>query len=157
MTMVDLEKVTYCGLYCGLCSRRNRTPRQAAALRDSMRTDGWELWAPHDLPGFTPFWGFLSYLADSGEQCSCRGGTCGPGFCSIRTCAREKGVEVCAFCGDYPCERIMGLAHGYPTLLADGKRIQEKGLEAWIAEQETRAGTGFAYADIRTHPYSVPR
>ena len=155
--MENLDKVTYCGLYCGLCSRRNRTPRQAAALREGMHKDGWEFWATDNLPGFKPFWDFLNYLADSAEQCSCREGTCGPGFCSIRICAREKDVQVCAICDEYPCNRVMGIAQGYPTVLADGKRIQEKGLEAWIAEQEQRALTDFAYVDIRTYPYNVPR
>ena len=153
--MKNLNKVTFCGLYCGLCSRRNRTPRQAAALRDTLRTDGWEYWAPSDVPGFGPFWEFLNALANGEERCSCRAGTCGPGFCAIRTCASERGVDVCAFCDDYPCDRIMGLARGYPTMLADGARMKEKGLEAWIAEQEARATTGFCYADIRTYPYNV--
>jgi hypothetical protein len=34
-------------------------------------------------------------------------------------------------------------------LLADGHRLKRIGLERWIAEQEGRASTGFAYADIR--------
>jgi hypothetical protein len=34
--------------------------------------------------------------------------------------------------------------------------MREIGLERWIEEQEERATTGFAYADIRCYPYSVP-
>jgi hypothetical protein len=51
----------------------------------------------------------------------------------------------------------MGIAKGYPTLIADGNRIREIGIETWIQEQEERAKTGFAYGDIRCYPYSVPR
>jgi hypothetical protein len=31
------------------------------------------------------------------------------------------------------------------------------GIEAWIQEQKERSKTGFVYADIRCHPYNVPR
>ncbi|MEW6106136.1 MAG: NAD-dependent epimerase/dehydratase family protein [Bacillota bacterium] len=37
----------------------------------------------------------------------------------------------------------------YPLLLADGRRMREIGLEKWVAEQEARDATGFAYADVR--------
>ena len=45
---------------------------------------------------------------------------------------------------------------GYPTLIADGKRIKKIGIDAWIEEQEERVKTGFAYADIRCYPHEVP-
>ena len=51
---------------------------------------------------------------------------------------------------------MLGIAEGYPTLLADGQRIKKIGLEAWVQEQEERAKTGFAYVDIRCYPYGVP-
>ncbi|MBN2210736.1 MAG: DUF3795 domain-containing protein [Sedimentisphaerales bacterium] len=152
--MADLKEVTYCGLYCGLCSQKNRTPKQAAALRDTMRKDAWEYFGPN-IEGFTDFWSFLDRLAEGSSNC-CREGNCGAPFCSIRKCAREKGVDVCVFCAEYPCRRIKSIAKGYPTLLADGQRIKAIGMDAWIAEQQERAKTGFAYADIRCHPYEVP-
>lgn len=37
----------------------------------------------------------------------------------------------------------------YPPFLADAHRLQQVGVERWIAAQEARAATGFAYADIR--------
>jgi len=51
---------------------------------------------------------------------------------------------------------VLEIAKGYPTLIADGQRMREIGIEAWIQEQEKRAETGFAYVDIRCYPYSVP-
>ena len=153
--MADLELVTYCGLYCGLCAERGRIPRQAHALRESMAREGYEYWGT-ELPGFEQFWGFLSNLCDPDKACAgCRQGG-GPPFCSIRTCARERQLDVCVFCAEYPCWRIEGLAKGYPTLIADGNRMKGIGVEAWILEQEERAKTGFAYVDIRCHPYEIP-
>ena len=153
--MTDLTMVTCCGLYCGLCAQRNRIPPGAAALRDAMRKEGYEFWG-NEMPGFPEFWKFLTDLADSAGRCSCREGRCGPPFCGIRKCALSRGIDVCSFCEEYPCARIEGLAKGYPTLLADGMRMKDIGIEAWIAEQEERARTGFSYADIRCHPYEIP-
>jgi hypothetical protein len=153
--MADLRLVTYCGLYCGLCSNKNRIPRKAQELQDTMRKEGYERWA-QEIPGFKPFWEFLSGLAKGGPGGTCREGTCGAPFCAIRKCARGKKIDICVECAEYPCKKIAGVAKGYPTLLADGKRMKEIGVEAWIKEQEERAGTGFAYVDIRCYPYEVP-
>jgi len=153
--MEDLKLVTYCGLYCDLCAQHGRIPQQARALMTSMANEGYEFWA-QELPGFNEFWGFLTDLCDPDQACpGCRQGG-GPPFCGIRKCARQRGVEVCAFCEEYPCQRVLGLAKGYPTLVADGQRMREIGVEAWIQEQEKRAETGFSYVDIRCYPYSVP-
>jgi hypothetical protein len=120
-----------------------------------MRKEGYDFWG-HDIPGFIEFWRFLAELGQSEERCSCRGGHCGPPFCGIRKCAVSRGIAACPLCDEYPCHRILGIAAGYPTLLADGERLREIGLDVWIAEQEERAATGFAYADIRCHPYCIP-
>lgn len=150
-----LKLVTYCGLYCELCAGRRRIPKQADVLRESMAKEGYEAWGK-EIPGFNEFWKFLTNLCDPETNCvGCRQGG-GPPFCSIRKCAREREVDICVFCENYPCERIEMLGKGYPTLIPDGKRIKEIGIEAWISEQQERAKIGFAYADIRCHPYSVP-
>ena len=153
--MIDLKQVTYCGLYCGLCSMSNRVPRMANDLQETLRKEAIEYWGP-DMPGFDEFWKFLGDLAGSETRCSCREETCGPPFCGIRKCAREKGVDVCPFCDEYPCEKVAGIAKGYVTMLADGKRMKEIGLDMWIKEQEKRKVTGFAYVDIRCEPFDVP-
>ena len=89
--MPDLTYVTYCGLYCRLCGNIARTPKQAQALRDSMRKDGWENWGESAHPGFGEFWRILALLAASDETCpGCRGG-CGFPGCKIRPCAQERG------------------------------------------------------------------
>jgi len=153
--MTNLELVTYCGLYCGLCAHRNRIPRRAAALRESMRNGGWDVWSK-DFPHFHDFWIYLNDVADSEARCSCRAGQCGPPFCGIRKCAPKKGVDACPFCPEYPCAKILGIAKGYVTMLADGRRMKDIGIDAWIQEQEERKKTGFAYADVRVLPYEIP-
>jgi len=153
--MDDLKLVTYCGLYCGLCSERSRVPEQARALRDTVVKEGYELWG-QDLPGFREFRALLERMCDPDKNCpGCRQGG-GPPFCGIRRCAHAREVDVCPQCADFPCHRIEALGHGYPTLVADGQRMNRIGIAAWVAEQEERACTGFCYADIRCHPYEAP-
>ncbi len=153
--MDNMKFVTYCGLYCDLCAIRGRIPKQADDLRETMVNEGYDKWGGN-IPGFNEFWKFLTERCEPDRNClGCRQGG-GPPFCPIRKCATAKKIDLCVFCDEYPCNRIAELAKGYPNLLADGKRIKEIGIEKWIKEQQERAETGFAYADIRCYPYSVP-
>lgn len=142
----QLEFVTYCGLYCGLCAERTRIPQQAAALQAAMAQEGWPYWGP-TVPDFAEFWRFLQGLAEGG----CPGCRAGGGYpeCQIRVCARERSLDVCVHCSDFPCQQVETLAARYPTLIADNRRLQAVGLARWLAEQEERARRGVVYADIR--------
>ncbi len=145
----SLQEVAYCGLYCGLCASRRRIPHQAAKLRETLCREGYDQ-GYFDVPClekvFAAFWEGLNRLADS--PCpGCRSGGGDPA-CAVRACAQERKVTVCPLCLDYPCQRLEAL-HRYPLLPADSRRLRCAGLERWIAEQEARAATGFAYADVR--------
>ena len=146
-----MKLVTYCGLYCDLCAERARIPGRAAALQAAMTEEGWPFWGDA-VAGFTEFWAFLKDLA-SGEGCpGCRAGGGYP-ECQIRVCARERGLEMCAQCADFPCEQVEALAARYPTLIADNRRLQAVGFERWLGEQKERARRGIVYADIRYEPH----
>lgn len=153
--MPDLKLVTYCGLYCGLCAQKNRIPQKAQSLKESMAKEGYAYWGG-EIPGFNEFWKFLKDLNEITDESNCREGNCGPPFCAIRKCAEERKIDICSACDEYPCDYVLKIAKGYPTLLADGKRMREIGIDKWIEEQEERRKTGFCYVDIRCHPYEVP-
>ncbi len=146
--MTDLQRVAYCGLYCGLCLHAHRIPRRAGEFRDLLRSASVEEWG-HEIPDFDAFWRFLERLAEFEARAGCRVKTCGPDSCAIRDCASGREVDACPFCGDYPCDRIHSLALRYATLLSDGERMREVGLDRWIEEQRERQARGFAYADLR--------
>lgn len=149
--MTDLRYVTYCGLYCHLCANLARIPQQSAVLRETLQKEGWGYFGQYALRGFKEFWAALETLSESDKTCQgCRGG-CGDPDCGIRKCARDKQVEVCSFCPEYPCHQIEALAKRYPNLISDGTRQKQIGIEKWVEEQEQRRRTGFCYADIR-HP-----
>ncbi|MBU0492064.1 MAG: DUF3795 domain-containing protein [Chloroflexi bacterium] len=143
----QLEFVTTCGLYCGLCSARSRIPQRARALQEAMTVEGWPDWGA-EIPGFAPFWRFLEGLHAAGGCPGCRAGG-GPPFCQIRQCAQERALDLCSECSDFPCSHIEALGAIYPTLITDNRRLQTVGLAQWLDEQEERARRGVVYADIR--------
>jgi hypothetical protein len=149
-----LRHVAYCGLHCGLCAHRNRIPQQAKQLQKSLHEEGMDNWyqyIPEMKNTFPTFWQFLQKLVDL--DCTCRTDG-GPPDCKIRQCAKQKSIEICTQCKEYPCKLIRNLAEHYPTLIQDGKRLQKIGLEKWVKEQEERVKRGVVYADIR-HPWKT--
>jgi hypothetical protein len=110
------ETLGYCGLYCAGCSTYQAT--------ESGRGIEYE-------PGrFTTCQGCNS--AELSIWCA---------DCSIKDCAREKAVRVCAECGDYPCDKLDAFIADprYPyhrDVPAAMARLAEIGLEAWGAEQD---------------------
>jgi hypothetical protein len=114
-----------------------------------MRNDGWEHFGDSAMPEFRPFWSTLNQLAEYDKTCpDCREG-CGNPSCGIRNCAKERKIDLCPLCDDYPCQQIQTLAQRYPNLIADGERLKDIGLELWIEEQDVRRKNNFSYCDIR--------
>jgi len=146
--MERLSEVGYCGVYCPNCGARCRLPQRAAALITTMKAGEYDDWG-HGLEGFTTFWKFLHGLADVSEPKRCRNEICGAPNCGMRKCAKDKGIEACPLCADYPCEMIQTFSRSEPTLIFDGQRMGEIGLEQWIDEQEARKLNGFCYDDMR--------
>lgn len=83
-TMSEFNPDTYCGIYCGACSivaygKTGRADAFAACLADVPKED----------------------LVCGG--CKSENIYAGCGTCMLRRCARDKGVEHCTDCADYPC------------------------------------------------------
>ncbi len=61
--------------------------------------------------------------------------------CDIKTCADERGVELCAQCLDYPCNMLEEFQAQRPhraELFEDGERIREVGFKQWFQEVRKR-------------------
>ena len=137
----------YCGLYCGHCAVKAKVEPAAKALYEEMLSAGFEDVIAY-IPGGEGFWPFLKSMADEGMCVSCQDGSGDPG-CAIRLCAKEKGMEMCAFCDAYPCEKITAFFNasvGYTVLEQDNALLRDKGWEAWMALQEERREKGFVYS-----------
>lgn len=142
---MDKKFMCYCGLYCGNCATKAKVEPAARALHMEMKKAGFE-----DIMQFLPdgnaFWKFLTIVAEDGACVSCRGGSGNPG-CEVRICAKEKGVEMCAFCSSYPCEKFSGFFKGYPMLKADNALLRDEGIVAWEKLQDERKSSGYTYSE----------
>ncbi|MCL2608233.1 MAG: DUF3795 domain-containing protein [Methanomassiliicoccaceae archaeon] len=139
------EYMCYCGLYCGNCAVKAKVEPAALVLYDEMQKAGFED-VIDSIPGGGGFWAFLKEMAENGACTSCKEGGGNPG-CAIRTCAEERGVEMCALCADYPCDLFDGFLERYPTLRTDNLVLREKGINAWAKMQDERRSKGFTYRD----------
>jgi hypothetical protein len=140
--MMDKKYICYCGLYCENCAVKTKIAPAAKVLYEEMRDAGFADVIEY-IPGGGGFWPFLKGMAEGALCPSCKDGGGNPG-CAIRICAKEKGIEMCALCGEYPCEKINAFT-GYPDMKPDNELLRAKGMDAWAALQDERRKNGFTY------------
>ena len=140
---MDKRYTCYCGLYCENCAVMSKVTPAAKVLYNEMKKAGFEE-VINFIPGGDGFWPFLKEMAENGTCVSCRDGSGNPN-CAVRICAKDKGVEMCALCQNYPCERFDDFFKGYPILKSDNDLLREKGWERWAKLQDERCKKGFAY------------
>lgn len=88
------KMIGYCGYNCHLCAARSDDP----ALRQRL-VDGWR-----------KFFGHQNYTAENVRCDGCLSdGRLADKTCKARPCAREKGVENCAYCDEFPCDKVKPL------------------------------------------------
>ena len=142
---MDKKYLCYCGLTCENCAVKVRVEPAAKVLFDEMKKAGFEEVINY-IPGGEGFWPFLKGMAVDGLCVSCKDGGGDPG-CSIRICAKDKGVDMCAFCEDYPCENLAAFFERNPVLDRDNALLRDKGWEAWAICQDKRKSVGYTYQD----------
>lgn len=80
-----------CGYRCDLCAARSDDP----ALRQKL-IDGWKKYLGHDM-----------YTVENVRCDGCMNeGRLADKNCPIRPCTIEKGLKNCAYCDEYPCEKL---------------------------------------------------
>jgi hypothetical protein len=141
---MDQRFMCFCGLYCENCAVKVNVHPAAVVLRNELSNTGFEEVAPK-LPGGGEFWSFLNDMADNWVCLSCKEGSGNPD-CAIRTCAREKEVDMCALCDSYPCGLFDNFTEGYPILEQDNALLRDKGIEEWSKLQDERRARGFTYS-----------
>ena len=142
---MDRKYICYCGLYCENCAVKVKVEPAAKILLDEMKKAGFEEVISF-IPGGDGFWPFLKRMAMDGVCVSCkeRGGD---PDCSIRICAKGRGVDMCALCEDYPCEKLSVFFDRNPVLDYDNALLRDKGWEAWAVLQDKRKSDGYTYQD----------
>lgn len=96
------EMIGYCGYSCHLCAARSEDPE----LRKKL-VDGWRRIFGHE-----------SYTVENVRCDGCRSeGRIADMSCKARPCAIERGVESCAECDDFPCDKMRHLMASRDGLL----------------------------------------
>jgi hypothetical protein len=142
---IDKRYVCYCGRYCENCAVKAKVEPAAKALFDEMKKAGFEEVISF-IPGGDGFWSFLKGMVEEGMCSSCKDGSGDPG-CSIRICAKDKSVNMCALCAEYPCGKIVAFFERNPALEHDNVLLRDKGWQAWVALQDKRKSDGYIFQD----------
>ena len=94
------DNVSYCGLVCETCPIYLATREQDPKKKQEMRVDIAQQIKEH--------YGQETGPEEVGDCNGCKAETesmyCAG--CEIRTCAAEKGVENCAHCDEYACDKL---------------------------------------------------
>ena len=107
MAKPEGRMIGYCGYICHLCAARSDDANVRQKLVDSWRK----------------YLGHQHYTADNVacEGCKSAGDKIADKQCLARSCAREKGLDSCAQCDEFPCEKLrklMGSTVGLLVFLA---------------------------------------
>ncbi len=119
---IDASLAGICGAYCGACPV-------------------YRAWADQDGPRLEALAHALHTTTDRLMCTGCRTPStyCFGGDCSIKQCARQRGVVFCTECAEYPCDRIHAFQEAAPyraALCRDARRIHEAGVAAWLREED---------------------
>jgi hypothetical protein len=118
---MDFVFDAYCGLYCGGCGLFQAT--QQGRNKEIAEKAG------------KP----LEDVTCTGCKTDVVAGWCSQ--CPIRACAREKGLDYCLDCGDFPCQDWIAFrdAPDWPyhkQAEANMRAIKADGLAVWIKQQD---------------------
>ena len=115
------EMIAYCGLNCATCqiylATKEKDPKKQREMREGIARYIREHFDPKtrveditDCDGCT---------AESGRLFS------GCQKCDVRKCARQKGLQNCAYCSEYPCEKLNKLYDSGGVEADAKKRLDE--------------------------------
>lgn len=138
------ELLAPCGLDCGKCLA-NPDSRIAGLARDlRCELGGFAAYAEM-FAGMNPvfarypdFAALLGHLADGGACPSCRSGNCLFADCAISRCTRERGLDYCSGCAEFPCAKANLPPHLDVLWRMSTEAIRRHGAEAFYASIRDR-------------------
>lgn len=149
----ELQLVGFCGLFCGECGTYRGKPFIILArdLKELIEAHGHPNWVSR-FGGvnfdYSEFLKGLTYYTRLKSGCfntePCRGG-CGVPGCTIDTCVKEKGVEVCFDCKAFPCQQLSWVIEQHPDLLEEYKEYQRLGRDTWLKRHLQRMKKGYCF------------
>ncbi len=155
--MVDLNEakkmIGYCGIFCGTCGmfRGRIYAKIAQEFLEVIKAAGYPDELTINPKGVKPDFDFNEFLKgleyfskeDSGAYCQepCKQG--GGVKCKFRKCVKERGIEICYECKDYPCNEFPWTLEKNPEKLKDYELFKKLGVEGWIRFHADRTKKGY--------------
>jgi len=134
-----LEFLAPCGLSCRKCFAFTKGDIVQHAKELQRLLGSFDIYAERFsafLPrfkNFPPFKEMLAYFTQA-DCLGCRNGTCKYPHCGVVTCYKEKGVDFCFQCNEFPCEKSNFDLHLKRRWLQMNNRMKEIGVEAFYEE-----------------------
>ncbi len=147
--MKPLDLIGYCGVYCGTCARWHENSvfrKLTTALAELVDGHGFQHWMPEVVKEFdyTEFRKALDFFSrkDTWFICrkGCKGGDGRPD-CEIRKCCKNRELNICFDCREFPCDRVKGNA----AMIERGKEYRRFGKGAWLRQQIEKAKEGYEH------------
>jgi hypothetical protein len=136
---VVVQRLAPCGIDCHRCVRYDEGEIAALARRLKTALGGFETMAARvadrnpALREYPAFAAILDFLGEGGCP-GCREGGAPLPFCAARTCFREKGVDFCFQCDEYPCDRNEYPENVAARWRAANDRMRDEGPEDYYRE-----------------------
>jgi hypothetical protein len=112
-------------------------------LSEIADTHGFQYWMPGAVKDFdyTEFRKGLAFFSDAESWLICRG-SCKDGDgrpdCPMRNCCREREIDICFDCGDFPCDKVAQ----NEGMLKRAREYKKLDKDKWLQVQDKRAKQG---------------
>jgi hypothetical protein len=116
------KMLSLCGYRCDLCAARSDDP----AVRQKL-VDGWRKYLGHQM-----------YTSENVRCDGCKSdGKLADKTCPVRPCAMEKGLDSCAYCDEFPCDKLKGLICSREKFVARLGEIPEEDYNLCLRQFES--------------------
>lgn len=134
-----LEILAPCGLNCAKCLSHHQGEIKSLSQGLQERLGSFDHYAERFVnfnPVFKNYQGFKEILNffTQGSCQGCRQGTCLNSACGIISCHKEKGVDFCFQCEEFPCDKSNLEPNLKERWIAMNKRMKEIGVEGYWEE-----------------------
>ena len=134
-----LKTLAPCGLNCSKCQAysEGEIKKHADELKRLLGSfDRYAERFSNFLPVFRNYHAFKELLNQFSEaNCKgCRQGDCKYPNCGVASCYKQKGVDFCFQCNEFPCDKTNFDPNLHKRWLAMNKRMKEAGVEAYFEE-----------------------
>ena len=133
------HKLGPCGINCEKCFANSHGDIKKKAIELKELLGNFDIYAKRFsrfLPEFKKYHSFkemLQYFTE-GDCNGCRNGTCKYPDCGIIKCYKEKGVDFCFQCEEFPCEKTNFDPDLKRRWILMNNRAKEIGIDAYYKE-----------------------